>query len=78
MSSRLPPVSSRDVIRVLQRYGFRLIKGRGKGSHVFMYRDDPPTGITIPERRELASGTLRNILRQAGISQQEFLELLKG
>ncbi len=77
MSNPLPVVSSREVIHILERCGFRVIRGRGKGSHVFLFRDHPATGVTVPERKELKRGTLRNIIRQAGLTVDEFVTLLK-
>lgn len=63
MSDNLPAVSAREVCAALRKAGFSEIPGRGKGSHIFVYRADPPTGITIPNDREVKRGTLRAILR---------------
>ncbi|QDU54622.1 type II toxin-antitoxin system HicA family toxin [Aeoliella mucimassa] len=76
MSKQLPVLSSREVIKALEKSGFYTIPNRGKGSHVFLYRDDPPKGITIPNNRELKRGTLRAIIRQADLTVEEFLALL--
>ena len=72
----LPVLSVRKVCAALSKANFKKIPGRGKGSHIFVYRQDPPTGITIPDRRELKRGMLRAILRRAGLSVEEFLKLL--
>lgn len=74
--SKLPLISAREVISALKQVGFHEIPGRGKGSHVFIYRDDPPKGITLPERREIKRGLLRAIIRQADLTVEEFLKLL--
>jgi predicted RNA binding protein YcfA (HicA-like mRNA interferase family) len=76
MSDRLPIVSGRKLCQTLEKAGFRLIAGRGKGSHMFLHREEPPTGITIPDDKEIKRGTLRAILRQAGIGVDEFRQLL--
>lgn len=75
MSPQLPSLSSREVIAALQKAGFAVIPGRGKGSHTFLYRPDPPTGLTVP-KGEIGRGLLRAIIRQAGMTVEEFLKLL--
>lgn len=76
MSHKLPSLSSRDIIRALAKVGFTVIPGRGKGSHEFLYRADPPTGITIPRMKAVKRGTLRGIIRQAGLTVEQFVNLL--
>ena len=76
MSKRLPTLSARQVVTALAKVGFREIPGRGKGSHLFVYREDPPKGITIPNVKELPRGTLRAIIRQADLSVDDFLALV--
>ncbi len=73
---RLPVVSGEDVIKALHRAGFRVV--RQKGSHVRMERrtDEGVVKVTVPLHRSLKKGTLRIILKQAGLSVEEFLKLL--
>jgi predicted RNA binding protein YcfA (HicA-like mRNA interferase family) len=73
----LPAVSPDDCIKALQRAGFYV--SRQKGSHVQLRRDEPPPGRTVPVpvgKRPLPRGTLRAIIRQAGLTVEAFLELL--
>jgi predicted RNA binding protein YcfA (HicA-like mRNA interferase family) len=72
--SRLPVISGRDLVRALRRVGFEL--DRQKGSHMILFRAEPTTTLSVPDHRELDRGTLRALLRQAGITPQEFLRLL--
>ena len=72
--SRLPVISGRDLVRALANVGFTL--DRQKGSHLIVYRPDPPTTLSVPDHRELDRGTLRALLRQAGISPKELSDLL--
>ena len=72
--SKLPVISGRDLVRVLGKIGFEL--DRQKGSHMILFRADPPTTLTVPDHRELDRGTLRAILRQAGLSPTELHTLL--
>ncbi len=65
----LPRISGQDAIRALERLCFH--QARQRGSHVMMRRED--RGCVIPLHKELAIGTLRSALRQAGISPDEFI-----
>ena len=73
MSPRLPVVAGADVVRALGRAGFQEISQRG--SHVKLRSAEGRTAI-VPLHRELAPGTLRSVLRQAGLSVDGFIELL--
>jgi len=72
--SKLPVVSGRDLVRALGKAGFQL--DRHKGSHMMLFRADPPTTLSVPDHRELDRGTLRALLRQAGLSPEELVRLL--
>lgn len=73
MNPRLPVVSGPDVVRALGKVGFSEISQRG--SHVKLRHSDGRTAI-VPAHRELAPGTLRSVLRQAGLSIDDFGNLL--
>jgi predicted RNA binding protein YcfA (HicA-like mRNA interferase family) len=78
VTARLPSLSSRKVIEALRKAGFVDAPRRGKGSHrALVLRDDPPRLVIVPERKDVPVGTLRAIVRQAGLTLEEFLELLK-
>jgi predicted RNA binding protein YcfA (HicA-like mRNA interferase family) len=49
---------------------------RQHGSHIILRRDSPFAQVVIPDHSELDTGTLRAVLRQAGISPEEFNRLL--
>jgi predicted RNA binding protein YcfA (HicA-like mRNA interferase family) len=74
----LPVASGDDVVRALGKVGFVLLARRGKGSHTGVFRRDPAAIITVPSHKELRRGTLRAIIRQAGLTVDEFVELMKG
>ncbi len=69
----LPRISGDEAIRIFKKLGF--YEARQKGSHVIMRRDD--SGCVIPRHKELAVGTLRSAIRQAGITVQEFVDAWK-
>jgi predicted RNA binding protein YcfA (HicA-like mRNA interferase family) len=69
---KLPHVPGSELIRALERLGFSRV--RQKGSHVVMRRG--PSGCVVPLHREVKTGTLAGVLRQAGVSVEEFLKVL--
>ena len=76
MSKRLPVVSGRDCVKALSKAGFYFV--RQKGSHMYLRRDDPFAQISVPDHRELDRGTLKSILRQADITIEDLVDLLKN
>jgi predicted RNA binding protein YcfA (HicA-like mRNA interferase family) len=74
--SRLPSVSARQMLSALQRAGFDIV--RIKGSHHFLRHSADPTRETVVALHtgDLPAGTVRDILKQAGISRKQFLDLL--
>jgi predicted RNA binding protein YcfA (HicA-like mRNA interferase family) len=73
---KLPSVSGERVVRALKRAGF--IELRQKGSHVSLEKgvSDRIFKTVVPMHGELAKGTLSGILKQSGLTLEEFLELL--
>jgi predicted RNA binding protein YcfA (HicA-like mRNA interferase family) len=73
---RLPRISGAKAIRTLERLGFTQVRQRG--SHVVLKRAGPKsvTGCVVPLHVELATGTLRGILKQAGVTPEEFADKL--
>jgi predicted RNA binding protein YcfA (HicA-like mRNA interferase family) len=68
----LKPLSYREVKRKLEAAGFRIVSQ--KGSHV-KFAKETPEGLRVaivPRHREVSIGTLRSILRQAGLSPEDF------
>jgi predicted RNA binding protein YcfA (HicA-like mRNA interferase family) len=74
--TRLPVVNFRDLNRVLRRFGFEEV--RRKGSHVF-YRHPDGRTTTVPDHkgRDIARPLLREILREADLSVEDFVKELK-
>ncbi len=71
----LRPLPFREVKRKLEAAGFTEVSQ--KGSHVKFARDtvEGTRTTTVPRHREVATGTLRSILRQAGLDADEFERL---
>lgn len=70
---KLPRISSREVIRVLEKLGFEVV--RQTGSHVVMQKvtTEGNIGCVVPLHRELKVGTLSGVLKQARVSVNEFI-----
>ncbi|NOX80026.1 MAG: type II toxin-antitoxin system HicA family toxin [Deltaproteobacteria bacterium] len=66
----LPRISGDEAIRIFKKMGF--YEARQKGSHVVMRRGNK--GCVIPRHKELAIGTLRSAIRQAGVTVEEFVK----
>ena len=63
-------ISGKQCIKVLEKFGYAVYRQRG--SHVTLLRQDPPGQTTVPLHKELDKGTLRAIIRQIGISVEDF------
>ena len=72
--SKLPILPARKVIRILDKFGFKV--HRQTGSHIHLYHPDRRLLVTVPNHPELARGTLHAILKQAKLSKEEFLQNL--
>jgi len=73
---KIPPIDSRRLIKILENFGFRVV--RQKGSHVIMM-NEKKTRIVIPVHpgKKVKPGLVRAIMREAGISREEFFKILK-
>lgn len=73
----VPLISSKEAIRAFGKIGYEVHHQRG--SHIILRRSQPPhLHLSIPERRELARGTLRSLIRSAGLTVEEFGKLLES
>ncbi|MEE8435192.1 MAG: type II toxin-antitoxin system HicA family toxin [bacterium] len=67
---KLPRISGKDCVKILKAAGF-LLK-RQEGSHMILRRENPFAQVVVPDHKELDRGTLRSIIRLAGMSVAEF------
>jgi predicted RNA binding protein YcfA (HicA-like mRNA interferase family) len=70
----LPCVSGEQAVRALQNAGW--VKDRQRGSHVILIKAGSQVSLSVPLHRELAPGTLRSLIRAAGMTVAQFTELL--
>ena len=73
---KLPTPSALEVIKALSSQGFQVISQ--KGSHIKMKKKAPDKTLVVivPDHPEIPSGTLKSIIRQAGMTDDEFVKLL--
>lgn len=73
--SRLPVVSGAAAVKALRRIGYEV--DVQEGSHIILRHTMPPhRRLSVPNHKELAKGTLRTLIREAGLTIDEFAALL--
>ena len=72
--SSLPRISGQECVKALKKNGFYF--KRQHGSHIILRKDNPLQQTVVPDHKELDRGTLRSIIRQSGLSVDEFIKLL--
>ena len=70
----LPSLSGREVVLGFEALGWRV--ARQRGSHVIMIKPGQAVTLSVPSHSEIAKGTLRTLIRSAGLSVSEFLSAL--
>jgi predicted RNA binding protein YcfA (HicA-like mRNA interferase family) len=76
---KLPILSSSEIERVLHRAGFKPAPKRGKGSHKAFVKETKNKKflVIVPQKKTIPRGTLLAIIKQAGLTKEEFMRLLK-
>ena len=72
--SKLPVLSGAECVKAPGKIGFDVYRQRG--GHIVLIRKSPPAQTTIPNHKELDRGTLLAIIRQTGLTVEEFVALL--
>ena len=71
--SKLPLLSWQKVVKALGKAGFQIV--RQKGSHLILVKDD--VIVPLPKHKEIKRGLLLEIIAEAGLTKEQFLDLLK-
>lgn len=71
--TKLPRLSGADLVAALEKLGFEVVRQRG--SHMVLRRG--ASGCVVPNHRELKTGTLSGVLKQAGVTSEELVGVLK-
>jgi predicted RNA binding protein YcfA (HicA-like mRNA interferase family) len=69
---RLPDLSGREVVRVFESLGWE--KARLSSSHIILVREGHQATLSVPDHKEVAVGTLRSLIRSAGLTVGAFTE----
>jgi predicted RNA binding protein YcfA (HicA-like mRNA interferase family) len=72
----LPVLSGKQVARVFERLGWEM--ARQRGSHMILVKEGHLATLSAPDHKEAAKGTLRSLIRSAGLTAEEFLETLEN
>lgn len=73
--TKLPILSGRDFIKIMRKAGWEFDHQRG--SHMILRHSSPPyRRLSVPDHKELAKGTLRSLLRNAGFEVEELIKLM--
>jgi len=74
--AKLPTdLSGREVRAALERAGF--VFRRQSGSHMMLRREQPYARAVVPDHKQIRSGTLRRIIADAGLTVEQFIDLLR-
>lgn len=63
-------MTGREAVRVFEKHGWEV--ARQRGSHIIMVKAGANVTLSVPDHREVAKGTLRGLIRSAGMTVQEF------
>ena len=73
--SKLPIVSGLEVVKILSKIGYEI--DHQTGSHLILrHKEEPHRRLTVPNHKEMAKGTLRAIIRQSGLTREEFFGII--
>ena len=72
---KVPLLSGREVVKVFRRLGWEI--ARQRGSHIILVKEGHIATLSVPDHHEVARGTLRSLIARAGLTIEEFLNVLK-
>ena len=73
--SKLPLISGTEAIKAFTNMGYTV--DHQTGSHIILrQQQEPHRRLTVPNHKEIAKGTMRAIIRQAGLTKEQFIELV--
>jgi predicted RNA binding protein YcfA (HicA-like mRNA interferase family) len=72
--AQLPRMSGREAVKAFEALGWAQV--RQSGSHMILVREGHPATLSVPDHKEIAKGTLRSLIRSAGITVEEFVNAM--
>lgn len=67
---QVPVLSGGEVVRVFETFGWQV--ARQRGSHMILVKNGARATLSVPDHKEVARGTLRALIRAAGLTVEEF------
>lgn len=72
---KLPRISGKELVKILAKISYEI--DHQTGSHIILRQNkEPYRRLTVPNHNELDAGTLRAIMKQAGLTREEFFKLV--
>ncbi|MBI5324511.1 MAG: type II toxin-antitoxin system HicA family toxin [Ignavibacteriae bacterium] len=71
MMPKLPVLSGSETCKILQKFGWRII--RQKGSHIILVKKGEIVTLSVPNHKEVAKGTLASLIKSANLTVSEFI-----
>jgi len=72
--AQLPRISGREVVKIFESLGWSQVRQRG--SHMILVRDGHLATLSVPDHKEVAKGTMRRLIRAAGMTVDEFVNAM--
>lgn len=72
--AQLPRISGREAVKVFASLGWSQV--RQSGSHIILVREGYLATLSVPDHKEVAKGTLRSLIRAAGVTVDEFVNAM--
>ena len=69
--AQVPLLSGREVVRVFERFGWQI--ARQRATHIILVKEGARATLSVPDHKEVARGTLRSLIRAAGLTVEEFV-----
>jgi predicted RNA binding protein YcfA (HicA-like mRNA interferase family) len=70
--AQVPLLSGREVVRVFEKFGWQV--ARQRGSHIILVKERARATLSVPDHKEVARGTMRTLIRAAGLTAEEFVQ----
>jgi predicted RNA binding protein YcfA (HicA-like mRNA interferase family) len=71
--AKLPSVGYRKVVKAFRSFGWEVVRHE---SHIIMTREGSTATLSVPAHNPVAKGTLRSLVRSAGLTVEEFVDAL--
>jgi len=72
--AKMPILRGREVAKIFESLGWE--KSRQSGSHIILIKTGSYVSLSIPDHKDVAAGTLRSLIKAAGVTNDDFLKLV--